>query len=462
MRHGKRRIAWIAGIAVALAAVIAVVGLAMAAEDAPPVPPGPVAPDDLQPRNIIVMISDGCGFHQWMAASQYEHGQDMDPLYESFPVRMGMSTYPAGGSYDPQKATNDFDYVDGGATDSAAAGTAIATGKKTYSGAIAVSPDKTPLQTAVDVAEAAGKASGVVTSVQFAHATPASFVAHNESRGNYEEIAREMILDSAADVIMGAGHPDWTNSAQPIEDDRDYKYVGGEETWQAVRSGTAGADADGDGEADPWTLVDDLAGFESIATGDAPSRVLGVAPVHTTLQAGRGGDGQASAFEVPLNENVPTLELITQGALNVLDEDAEGFFLMVEGGAVDWACHGNAAGRMIEEQMNFSDTVEAVIDWVESESSWDETLVVVTADHETGYLTGPDSDPECTAPVCRGTNVMPEIDWHSGGHTNSLVPFFARGPGASIFEQSAIANDPVRGPYIDNTFIGSLVISSMQ
>ncbi len=432
-----RRISITAVMAV-LAAAILTIGCPTLAQDAPLTPQAPSAPDNMNPKNIIVMISDGAGYAQFAAGCMFEHGEAADPMYESFPVQIAMSTWAAGGSYDPAQAADDFDYVKKGATDSAAAGTAMATGTKTYSGAIGVDEDREPLMNATEAAEAAGKASGVVTSVQLAHATPATYVAHNESRNNYEAIAREMILDSAVDVIMGAGHPARDNDSKPIEEgDRDYAMVGGADTWAALQAGTAGGDADGDGQPDPWTLVESLENFEALASGDAPDRVIGVAPVASTLQHRRSGDGEAGAYEVPLTEGVPSLALMTRGALNVLDNDPDGFFLMVEGGAVDWAGHGNQCGRLIEEQIDFNRAVAAVVEWVEAESSWDDTLVIVTADHETGYLTGPDAEQYCDGPVCEGVGVMPSVEWHSGGHTNQLVPFYARGAGADYFEEVA-------------------------
>jgi alkaline phosphatase len=422
--------------------------------------PEPQAAD--QPKNVIVMISDGCGFNHMTAARFYEHGDQADPLYEAFPVAMAMRTCASGGSYDPAQAAEDFDYVSKGATDSAAAATAMATGQKTYSGAIGVDVERQPVENLVEAAEATGRATGVVSSVQFAHATPAGFVAHSEGRGSYEEIARQMIHDSAADVIMGAGHPDYDDAAQAIEGDRDYQYVGGEESWAAVNAGTAGGDADADGDADPWVLVDDLAEFEALYTGEAPDRVLGVPRVHSTLQQRRPGDAEADAYAVPFNEGVPDLATMAGGALNVLDNDPDGLFLMIEGGAVDWAAHSNQCGRMIEEQIDFNRAVAAVVEWVEANSNWDETLLIVTADHETGYLTGPEAGEACTAPVCLGQGAMPTVEWHSGGHTNSLVPFFARGAGARLFEQLPLGTDPLRGAYIDNTDIGRVIKAALQ
>lgn len=151
---------------------------------------------------------------------------------------------------------------------------------------------------------------------------------------------------------------------------------------------------------------------------------------------------------------------MSRAALNVLDNDPDGFFLMIEGGAVDWASHDNRSGRMIEEQIDFNRAVEAVVQWVEDNSSWHETLVIVTGDHETGYLTGPGSGPG-SPPVWNdlvnnGTSILPGMQWNSGSHTNSLIPIFARGEGISHLGILTDEHDPVRGRFISNTEIAQV------
>ena len=201
-----------------------------------------------------------------------------------------------------------------------------------------------------------------------------------------------MINDSATDVVMGAGHPLYDNNGTPLAAPGTYKYVGGTATWDALVNGTAGGDADGDGDADPWTLIQSKSQFERLACADkTPARVCGTARSATTLQQSRAGDAMAAPYTVPMNANVPDLATMTKGALNVLDANRKGFFLMVEGGAVDWASHGNQPGRTIEEQVDFNEAVAAVDRWVRRNSDWGETLVIVTGDHETGYLWGPGS-----------------------------------------------------------------------
>jgi alkaline phosphatase len=145
---------------------------------------------------------------------------------------------------------------------------------------------------------------------------------------------------------------------------------------------------------------------------------------------------------------------MTTGALNVLAKNDEGFFLMVEGGAVDWAGHANQTTRVVEEQVEFNEAVETIDAWVAANSSWDETLVIITADHETGYLTGPGADPTWT-PMTGQAGSLPNVSWHSGDHTNALVPLFAKGAGSALLESRATSWDRVRGAYLDNTDIGN-------
>jgi alkaline phosphatase len=195
-------------------------------------------------------------------------------------------------------------------------------------------------------------------------------------------------------------------------------------------------------------------------TGATPKRVIGISKVAKTLQQERSGEKDADTYAVPFIETVPTLEEMTRAALNILDNDPDGFFIMIEGGAIDWASHDNQIGRMIEEEIHFNQAVAAVVQWIEQNSSWDETLVIVTADHETGYLTGlnsgtgDDGKPIWNPIANRGQGITPGLQWNSDGHTNSLVPFFAKGAGSELFHHFADQTDPVRGKYLDNAELG--------
>jgi alkaline phosphatase len=409
-------------------------------------------------KNVILMISDGWGSNQILATDFYTGGKAGTQIYERFPVKVDMSTYSFGGlgtdddnvsMYTPE-LWSDFELLKNHPTDSAAAGTAMSTGTKTYDAAIGVDQEQKDLRHIAEDFEDKGRSTGVISSVEFSHATPASFVDHDTNRNNYSDIANGMIKDSATDVIMGAGNP-WFDDNGQAKTTGSYKYVGGQETWEALFAGTLGSDADGDGDIDNWSLIQTKEEFEDLQTGDTPDRLIGVPQVYTTLQQARGGKADADAYAVPFNDNVPNLDVMARGALNVLDNDEDGFFLMIEGGAIDWAGHANQSGRLIEEQADFNEAVEAVCKWVNKNSSWSETLVIVTGDHETGYLTG-------TAGVYdevinNGRGEMPAMAWNSGDHTNQLIPFYAKGAGAEIFKKHADETDPVKGAYLDNTEI---------
>lgn len=419
------------------------------------------------PKNVIIIIGDGAGFNQLQASSFYLHGEENALTIQNFPVKVAATTFSISGhGYDPEQVAAHFDYLKEKATDSAASGTALSTGSKTYNGAIGVDTLRQPLKHLFESAEEKGKSTGVVSSVPLSHATPAAFVAHNESRGNYHEIAEEMIQRSAVDVIIGCGHPFYNDDSFPLPEP-EFKYLS-QDVWDAVRNGSAGGDADGDGQADPWTFIELRDDFIKLTEGEAPKRLIGIPQVASTLQANRAGaDGQTEPFSPPLTENVPTLAEMSLAAINVLDENPSGFYLMIEAGAIDWACHANNAPRLVEEVVDMEKAVQSVVDWVESNSSWEETLIVITADHETGYITGPASGPVETESgemeiiyqplVNNGRGNMPGLEFHSGGHTNSLVPVYARGAGAQEFVKIASQTDPQRGSYLDNTDIPNVI-----
>ncbi|MCB9248756.1 MAG: alkaline phosphatase [Ignavibacteriales bacterium] len=450
-----------------------------------------------KPKNVILFISDGCGFNHVDIASYYQFGKTGEQIYEKFPVRLAMSTYYTKGlKYDPDSAWTDFSWVIKRPTDSAASGSAIATGKKTDKGVLSVDTLNNPMETIIDKFEKQGKSTGVISTVPFSNATPAAFVAHNKSRQNYKEIAEEMILKSKVDVIMGGGHPfytaagklvsefseryigskeiwDMNNGGKPIIDEEGkllpeskYRYVGGKDTWDMLSKGTAGNDADGDGVFDEWTLIQDRESFQEFMNGETPKRLIGVFKSGQATQVERDTTNEKwTPFSVPFIQTIPTLKEMTLAAINVLDENPKGFFLMSEGGAVDWAAHDNNLSRTIEEQIDFNLAVEAACNWVEENSSWDETLIIVTADHETGYLLGPNSNRQNTQNnykkwkplIGKGKGQMPEVEWFSSHHTNSLVPFYAKGKGSQLFIENIKGTDPVYGDYIDNSDIGNII-----
>lgn len=429
-----------------------------------------------QTRNVILMISDGAGYNTWLAASMYQgkwdraRGTSTQVYDQPGWIHLACTTYPlldakkpTGANqqdpavvYDPAKAwdrSGGYDWLRSGYTDSAAAASALATGRKTYNAAINWSDTNEPIQpTIAQLAKSKGKAVGIVTSVQWSHATPAALGgAQTTSRNNYAEIANQMLTSGLLDVIMGAGNPDFDDDGRPVEQPLVYEFVGGKETWEAIEA----ARSTPSGTYRGFRPISTRAEFELLTTGPTPKRVLGTAQVAATLQQRRGGaDPGDPPLDDPLTANVPTLETMTRAALNVLDDNPSGFFLMVEGGAIDWANHARQPGRMIEEQIDFNRAIEAVVHWVESHSSWEETLLIVTADHETGLVWGPDSENKPFDPIVDQTvGRMPAMKHNSGNHTNSLVPLFARGSGSAALLDRIVGSDPVRGPFVDNTDI---------
>jgi alkaline phosphatase len=444
-------------------------------------------------KNVILMVADGSGFNAWNAASMYQgrweatQGKSTQVYNQPGWRAYACSTYPLTLSkvptktgaqdpkvvYDPAKAwagKSAYDWLKTNYTDSAAAATALSTGRKSYNHAINWSDlDKPQGPTMCEAAKHAGRAVGVITSVPWSHATPAGLSnAHVAQRDEYEAIAKQMVEGGVMDVIMGAGNPDFDNNGRPVKERKEdkatkqkavskyYKYVGGPEQWKAIEAARTQAG----GTYRGFRPISTKAEFDALAAGGTlPAKVLGTAQVASTLQQSReGSKTDDPAQDVPPIATVPDLATMTRGAINVLERNPQGFFLLVEGGAVDWANHKNQAGRMIQEQTAYVKAVEAVVAWVEAKSSWDETLVILTADHETGFLWGPKSDTVPFDPIVdRGPGKVPELKYHSKSHTNSLVPLYARGAGSELLARLVVGQDPVRGAYVDNTGVARLL-----
>lgn len=412
---------------------------------------------NLQPKNIIIMIGDGMGFEQ-MQTSLYFHGKTDQNVWSGFPVKVAAATYNSGISYNPRITWGDKDYVLSGFTESAAAGTAIATGHRTLKNQIGISENGIPLSNLVQLATFRQKSTGIVTSVQFNHATPAAFVAHNQSRLNYGEIARNMILFSEATVIMGCGHPEYDNNGNRV-DSLNIKFIHSEDMWNALTQQKTEyildgirfnvQDIDGDNIPDPWVFLDQRSDLQKIIQKQIqPKRLFFMAPVYETLSQLRTGISN-TPFDISVNPDIPTLSEMALASLTVVSADPDGFFLMIEGGAIDWACHDNQLARLIEEQTEFEKTIEEVVQWLDLNKLWNETLLIVLADHECGYLAGGfDEHNNFIHVIDHGTGNLPGAEFFSTDHTNHLVPFFAKGYGSHIFQLLANDFDSVRGKYL--------------
>ena len=199
------------------------------------------------PVNVFLMVSDGQGFHAVGATTLY---RGAPPVYQDFPVKVAVQTHsasqPAG--YDPGRMWSDFGWALRGATDSAAAATAMVSGIKVRDGQLNRSPDGRPLRTFFEDASRLGMATGAISSVPFAHATPAAAYAHSMSRNDYPAIAREGILGDWLDVLIGAGHPGHDVNGEPRQPEPGhYDHVGGFSGFCPVKRNLyQGFPADGD------------------------------------------------------------------------------------------------------------------------------------------------------------------------------------------------------------------------
>jgi len=374
----------------------------------------------------------------------------------------------------------------------------MSTGRKTYNHAINWSDFDEPMegQTLAEQAKAAGWSVGVVTSVPWSHATPAGFGgAHDPYRYGYVKIAREMLNSGVLDVMMGGGNPDFDGNGKSVPQStrKVYRYVGGPAEWNALK---AGAHPGG------WTLIESKADFEKLTQGPTPKKVVGTAQVAETLQYqrdlaarkdskrryaaslqggsaadtedGENGDNSFSAaggaapktpwpepYSDQMIENVPDLKTMALGAINCLDDNPKGFYLLIEGGAVDWANHDNFAERMIEEQSEFVETARAVAAWIEAHGGWKDNLLVLTADHDCGLPWGENSRRAAFEPITdNGPKKIPGLLYNSTDHSNSLVPVHARGAASEQFQSRVKGKDEtaaktwnISGEYIDNTDI---------
>lgn len=310
------------------------------------------------PRNVILFIGDGMGFEQVKAAGMYANGAAGTLCFESFPYSGQVTTYSA----------------DKPITDSAAAGTAIATGVKVNNGVISIATpgDSRELVTMLEHFQSKGKMVGLVSTAYITHATPAAFGAHEPSRKKYGNIAADYLNQSKPNILFGGA-----------------KYM----TVSAAKA--AG-----------YTVVTDRASLVEMNTDDA------------THISGQFGNNHLP-YEYDGLGALPHLSEMTYVAMNVLDNDPDGFFLMVEGGRIDHAGHDSKTARNVPETVEFARAVQEALDWAKGR---DDTLIIVTADHETGGMKVLQN---------KGKGVLPDVNWTgSGKHTNANVPVYSWGASA--------------------------------
>ena len=327
---------------------------------------------DKKPLNIILLIGDGMGPAQVRAA--------MIVNKKSLNIERCSSTGFA-------ITTSSDDYI----TDSAAAATAIACGSKTYNGAIGVDPEGNAVKSILEYTEEAGLSTGLVATSTITHATPASFIAHNASRGNYEEIAADF-LKTDIDVFIGGGLNHFSK------------------------------------RADSANLVNNLRdnGYQIALTLDDLSAISSgkVAGLLNDESMPRVIDGRQDM-----------LLKSSEKAIEILSQNNNGFFLMIEGSQIDWGGHDNDIEYVLTEMLDFDKVIGAAIDFAEQDGN---TLVIITADHETGGLT------------ILGENILTDslaTSFSTMHHTGVMVPVYAYGPQADKFS----------GTYENNTIFNKMM-----
>ena len=290
--------------------------------------------DEARPRNVILFVADGCGPASFTYARDYVRYQGGGEFLAIDPLQVGsIHTY----------STNSR------VTDSAAGATAFSAGIKTYNGAIAVDTLRQPVATILEAAEARGMATGLVATSTITHATPASFSAHVHNRGMVTVIAAQQ-MEQGIEVMFGGGVEDFLPKSQGGNrgDERNLLEEAAAKGYQVVRDRNAFLDVD-----------------------ETP--VLGLFSV-----------GQMD-FDIDRDpEQQPSLAEMTARAIDLLKDDPDGFFLMVEASRIDHAAHANDAAGHLHDILAFDKAVAAALDFARQDG---QTLIVSTSDHETGGLT---------------------------------------------------------------------------
>lgn len=311
---------------------------------------------DAKPKNVIFVVGDGTGINQISALEFYKDG---NVFYEEFPV-VGLSKVSSTSLI----------------TDSAAAGTAMACGEKTFNKAIGVDAQGNNIPNIIEFMEQLGGSSGLIATSSLTHATPACFYAHHSDRNDHEIIA-SFLPKSGVDFFAGAG----------------LKYFNNREDKVNLIDSLA---------ANGYTI--ETSGLKAYPDAEKVGFLLAEKDMPKILE-GRG----------------PFLQEATQMAIEHLSKNDNGFFLMVEGSQIDWGGHDNDFDYMISELIDLDNTLGAILNYAQEDKN---TLVVVTGDHATGGLS-------LSADNKDYDKIKPRFS--SPGHNADWIPVFAFGPGAENF-----------------------------
>jgi len=291
-------------------------------------------------KYVFLFIGDGMAMPQVSSAEVFSTARSSKDISIT---RLGFSQFPVTG------LTTTYDagtFI----TDSASAATAIASGKKTLSGVINMDAGKTrKFKPITEYIHEAGMKVGIVSSVTLNHATPASFYAKAPSRSDYYDIAVQLAKSN-------------------------FDYFGGGSILQRKGKNNDQLDAVDIARANGFTYVDTKDGFNMLKPGSG--KIIAISP--------RLQDDGAMQYEIDRKPGELSLADFTRKGIELLD-NPKGFFMMVEGGKVDWACHANDAGAAIHDVLAMDAAIRVALDFAKSHPA--DTLIVVTGDHETGGLT---------------------------------------------------------------------------
>ncbi|HPS91214.1 MAG TPA: alkaline phosphatase [Methanothrix sp.] len=373
-------------------------------------------------KNVILLIGDGMGFPQLTLARIEKSNEN---LSEYASVNLSMDGMEQTG-YVSTNSANSF------VTDSAPAATAMATGEKTNNGVL--SEDKTAipkkrdgnnLTTILELAEKDGLSTGLITTTRITHATPAAFYAHVDNRDNESEIASQL-LKSGTDVILGGGQQ---------------YFVGRNHTDPAGKMGGRDDDRDllADFASQGYSLVFNRTGLEKLDAAKT-GRILGLfSSSHMQYELDR----------ISSEDKQPSLSSMTRKAIEILSRNPKGFFLMVEGGRIDHAGHERNLSKISSDTLAFDEAVKSALDFA---SKKNDTLVIVTADHECGGLVlqpenltdyeGGLLDPIFASGTVRTAGPRHDFitEMEEATHTAVDVPIMASGPGAEKVSHGKIDN----------------------
>ncbi|GDY25385.1 hypothetical protein AHAT_12750 [Agarivorans sp. Toyoura001] len=354
--------------------------------------------DLVSANNIVMMIGDGMGYGQIDITRAYQ-GESL--FLESGKHRGDIKTASADTLGYENLAELGMNYY----TDSAAAATAISTGRKAISGTIAQARpgDGSDLETILEYAQKQGKSVGIVATSHCVHATPAAFASHGPNRNDFVTLSQSMFGDVKPNVALCG-----SKQVDDVDVISQQAALGG---YTIVKNKTDMIPAVA---ALPATDPDAEILFAGIFGEDEIPYVLPL--------------GDQKSYE---EQDIPQLNEMTQVAIDILSKNPNGFVLMVEGSQIDFAGHLNDEERLIHETIAFDTTVEDVANWADLRS---DSMVIVTADHETGGL---------KLEKTNGVGVVPEVSWKWGSHTNVDVPIASWGLNSHAFVGRSVDNTAI-------------------